>query len=249
MVQSFLQNAKRFVLRFQTILVDAPLQIYYSAIVFAQQTSVIRQTFEQQVLHEVRMLSMKETDWDGCHSTLEDHSDYVSAVAFLLNGQLVASASDDKTLRLWEAEIGTCRSTLEGHSDYVSAVAFLLNGQLVASASDDKTLRLWEAEIGTCRSTLEGHSDYVSAMSFSPDRKILHTNVGNIPLSYSGLVPSLSWQINQYANILIQSQWILRNQQCLLWLPSEHRSTSTAVYLDVVCLGLLYSRVVLLKVL
>jgi WD40 repeat protein len=207
MVQSFLQNAKRFVLRFQTILVDAPLQIYYSAIVFAQQTSVIRQTFEQQVLHEVRMLSMKETDWDGCHSTLE------------------------------------------GHSDYVSAVAFLLNGQLVASASDDKTLRLWEAEIGTCRSTLEGHSDYVSAMSFSPDRKILHTNVGNIPLSYSGLVPSLSWQINQYANILIQSQWILRNQQCLLWLPSEHRSTSTAVYLDVVCLGLLYSRVVLLKVL
>jgi hypothetical protein len=59
MVQSFLQNAKRFVLRFQTILVDAPLQIYYSAIVFAQQTSVIRQTFEQQVLHEVRMLSMK----------------------------------------------------------------------------------------------------------------------------------------------------------------------------------------------
>jgi WD40 repeat protein len=207
MVQSFLQNAKRFVLRFQTILVDAPLQIYYSAIVFAQQTSVIRQTFEQQVLHEVRMLSMKETDWDGCHSTLEDHSDYVSAVAFLLNGQLVASASDDKTLRLWEAEIGTCRSTLEGHSDYVSA------------------------------------------MSFSPDRKILHTNVGNIPLSYSGLVPSLSWQINQYANILIQSQWILRNQQCLLWLPSEYRSTSTAVYLDVVCLGLLYSRVVLLKVL
>jgi WD40 repeat protein len=185
---------------------NAPLQIYYSAIVFAQQTSVIRQTFEQQVLHEVRMLSMKETDWDGC------------------------------------------RSTLEGHSDYVSAVA-LLNGQLVASASDDKTLRLWEAEIGTCRSTLEGHSDYVSAMSFSPDRKILHTNVGNIPLSYSGLVPLLSWQINQYANILIQSQWILRNQQCLLWLPSEYRSTSTAVYLDVVCLGLIYSRVVLLKVL
>jgi hypothetical protein len=165
MVQSFLQNAKRFVLRFQTILADAPLQIYYSTIVFAQQTSVIRQTFEQQVLHEVKMLSMKETDWDGC------------------------------------------------------------------------------------RSTLEGHSDYVGAMSFSPDRKILPTNVGDIPLSYSGLVPSLSWQINQYANILIQGQWILRDQQCLLWLPSEYRSTSTAVYLDVVCLGLLYGCVVLLKVL
>jgi WD40 repeat protein len=62
------------------------------------------------------MLSDREADWDACRSVLEGHTDCVRAVVFSRDGQLVASASDDETVRVWETATGTCRHELTGHT-------------------------------------------------------------------------------------------------------------------------------------
>jgi WD40 repeat protein len=71
------------------------------------------------------------------------HEDIVTAVAFSPDGKLLATASHDKTARLWEVPGGRELAPRLAHKDIVRAVAFSPDGKLLATASHDKTARLW----------------------------------------------------------------------------------------------------------
>ncbi|CAG0898677.1 unnamed protein product [Darwinula stevensoni] len=80
------------------------------------------------------------------HGMLTGHSSTVMSVKFHPRGRLLASASGDKTVRLWNTEIGLCVAVLQGHERYVTSVSFSHNGQYLASGSNDRSVILWQIE-------------------------------------------------------------------------------------------------------
>lgn len=101
------------------------------------------------------------------YNLLQGHTSGVYSVSISADGQLIASASADNTVKLWRPD-GTMLPTLLRHADRVSSVSFSRDGQLIASGSWDNTVKLWRRD-GTFLRTLEGHSKYVLGVTFSPD--------------------------------------------------------------------------------
>ena len=101
--------------------------------------------------------------------TFHGHTNAVYSCAFAPGGERFATASRDKSVRVWNATEGSNKVMKGGeHSGYVLSCDFSPNGETVVSSSDDSTVRLWSAT--TCQKlhTLKSHSDKVYCTQFSP---------------------------------------------------------------------------------
>ncbi|POR37710.1 Nuclear distribution protein PAC1 [Tolypocladium paradoxum] len=110
--------------------------------------------------------------------TLSGHDHSVSAVRFIpsgagdsqSSGNLLVSASGDKTLRIWDTTTGYCIKALKGHTGWVRDVCPSLDGQFLLSTGGDHTARLWDISIANPENKVAmiGHDNVVGCCAFAP---------------------------------------------------------------------------------
>lgn len=117
-------------------------------------------------------------------ATLEGHTHWIFALAFSLDGKMLASGGGDSAVLLWDIDSGQHLATLgkqdvtQGRRDDVYALAFSPDGRTLASGGADGLIQLWDVDTTQRISTLSGHTYEVDALAFSPDGGTLASGGG-----------------------------------------------------------------------
>ena len=124
--------------------------------------------------------------WGLCntaHISRIEHDGALRAIAYSPDGRIMATAGDDKIVRIWDASSGEQVHAFSGHTQLVSDVEFAPHDAVLATASADKTVRLWNYETGELAATLEGHQHEVGGLAFSRDGMLLASACGVLRLN------------------------------------------------------------------
>jgi WD40 repeat protein len=117
-LRDLVHDEHRFIMHNKMAIEAYPLQTYASAMVFSPEESIIKKLF----WHKAKKMMIKPalSDWGACLQTFEGHSSAVTSVAFSHDSTKLASASSDKTVKIWDAASSACLQTLDvGQTLYI----------------------------------------------------------------------------------------------------------------------------------
>ncbi|KAL3457447.1 hypothetical protein BJX64DRAFT_293126 [Aspergillus heterothallicus] len=170
----YFEDVRRFILSNREIVEADPSQLYSSALIFAPRDSNVRKAFSGH-LSGWSLLPVVPETWGSTQLTFRAHQNEILMLAFSPTGNLLASGSQDSTVRLWNAATGECVYTLNGHIGTVVCIAFSPDGSKLASGGADESLKLWDPVEGRLIWTLAEQNGTVTSVAFSSDNLTLAT--------------------------------------------------------------------------
>lgn len=99
---------------------------------------------------------------------LKGHKNNVTSIAWNpQNSNILASGSQDKTIKIWNLTKGKVQRTLTGHTSWITNIEWSPRGDQLLSASYDTTIRLWDGNTGKLIETFTGHKNWVTSISWN----------------------------------------------------------------------------------
>jgi len=159
-----------------------------------------------------------EKQW-ACQQVFEGHTHYVMQI--MINpkdNNTFASASLDRTVKVWQLGSSTPNFTLEGHEKGVNCVDYYHAGDkpYLISGADDRLVKIWDYQNKTCVQTLEGHAQNISAGN---------KTVLTVLIYYSN--------INYKLYLCLFSLFPSRTSNCFNWLRRWYRQNLAFWYLSI----------------
>lgn len=149
-----------------------------------------------------------EKQW-VCQQVFEGHTHYVMQIVINpKDNNTFASASLDRTVKVWQLGSPTPNFTLEGHEKGVNCVDYYHGGDkpYLISGADDRMVKIWDYQNKTCVQTLEGHAQNISAVSFHPELPIVLTGSedGTVRIWHSG-----TYRLESSLNYGLERVWTI----------------------------------------
>lgn len=157
-------------------------------------------------------MTIKLWDWDNkwsCKQVFEGHTHYVMQIVFNpKDNNTFASASLDKTIKVWQLGSVHPNFTLEGHEKGVNCVDYYHGGDkpYLISGADDRLVKVWDYQNKSCVQTLEGHSQNISCVAFHTELPLVLTGSedGTIKLWHSN-----TYRLDNTLNYGLERVWSL----------------------------------------
>lgn len=170
-VAELLEDAFRFLRTYAAVINSAPLQLYFSLLLFSPHKSRIKQLFQEDI-DWVAAKAPVADNWSQCLQILEGHGAIVKSSSFMNNSKSVISCGQDGTARIWRVDTGECVQTFNGLVP-LSSIAVSRDSLQFAAEFSPGELQIRNTDTGDCYGKINGHSSGIDTVAFSHDSELL----------------------------------------------------------------------------